>query len=290
MVLSAASRLAGLTFLPPGRDDQLLLAIDDAQVAVVVELADVAGVEPPVGQRLGRLVRARRGSRRRRCRPGRAPRRRRPARTSQPGIAGPTVPDLDRASASTSSGRCSRTCRRSPTAARRWPGTTRSSSGGIGAAPVMATSHWSSPIMLAHRARSRRRRGRPRWPSCSGGGPVPVDRLGDRHGRLRSPSSNCAALSGSAPSAALHAGVDLLPHPGHAEDDVGLHLAQVRADLDRVGTGGDLEADEGLLVVAGHALGDVGHRQVGHEPLAGQALERRSAGAGSRRSRRRWRG
>ena len=38
-------------------DDELLLAVDDAQVAVVVELADVAGVQPAVGvERLGRAL------------------------------------------------------------------------------------------------------------------------------------------------------------------------------------------------------------------------------------------
>jgi hypothetical protein len=30
-------------------DDELLLAVDDGDVAVVVERADVAGVQPPVG-------------------------------------------------------------------------------------------------------------------------------------------------------------------------------------------------------------------------------------------------
>ena len=48
---------------------------------------------------------------------------------------------------------------------------------------------------------------------------------------------------------------------------------QVRRRSGRVGAGGDLEADEGLLVVAGHALGDVGHGQVRDQPLAGQAIQ-----------------
>ena len=44
-------------------DDELLLAVDDLQVAVVVELADVAGVEPAVGvEHLGRLLGCVRGS------------------------------------------------------------------------------------------------------------------------------------------------------------------------------------------------------------------------------------
>ncbi len=52
-----ASMLAGDMFLPRGVDDQLLLAVDDLEVAVVVELADVAGVEQALGvDRLTRLV------------------------------------------------------------------------------------------------------------------------------------------------------------------------------------------------------------------------------------------
>jgi hypothetical protein len=37
-------------------DDQVLLAVDDGEVAVLVDPADVAGAEPPVGDRLGRLL------------------------------------------------------------------------------------------------------------------------------------------------------------------------------------------------------------------------------------------
>ena len=49
--------VGGRDVLPAGGDDQLLLAVDDLQVAVVVELADVARVQPAVGvERLGGLV------------------------------------------------------------------------------------------------------------------------------------------------------------------------------------------------------------------------------------------
>ncbi len=37
-------------------DDDVLQAVDDVEVAVGVETAEVAGVEPAVGERLGRLV------------------------------------------------------------------------------------------------------------------------------------------------------------------------------------------------------------------------------------------
>ena len=44
--------------LAAGGDDQLLLAVDDREVAVLVDLADVAGVEPAVVvEGLGRLLR-----------------------------------------------------------------------------------------------------------------------------------------------------------------------------------------------------------------------------------------
>ena len=50
--------LDGATFLPGGGDDQLLLAVDDREEAVVVEGADVAGVQPAVvvDQRAGGLL------------------------------------------------------------------------------------------------------------------------------------------------------------------------------------------------------------------------------------------
>jgi hypothetical protein len=56
---SRSSRTAGATFLPGGRHQDLLLAAGDRDEAVVVDVADVAGVEPPVDHRLrggGRVV------------------------------------------------------------------------------------------------------------------------------------------------------------------------------------------------------------------------------------------
>ena len=48
-VFSAASRFAGRQVLAARGDDELLLAIDDPQVAVVIDLTDVARVQPAVG-------------------------------------------------------------------------------------------------------------------------------------------------------------------------------------------------------------------------------------------------
>jgi hypothetical protein len=45
---SVTSMLAGRHVLAGGVDDELLLPVDDGDVAVVVEAGDVAGVEPPV--------------------------------------------------------------------------------------------------------------------------------------------------------------------------------------------------------------------------------------------------
>ncbi len=48
---SASSTSRGID-VEAAADDQILLAVDDEQVAVVVEIADVAGVQPAVAQRL----------------------------------------------------------------------------------------------------------------------------------------------------------------------------------------------------------------------------------------------
>jgi hypothetical protein len=83
--------VGGADVLAAGGDDQFLLAVDDAQVAVVVDLADVTGVEPAVVvERLGvfRLVEVARKTLppRQMTSPSSA------SASSRPGIAGPTVP------------------------------------------------------------------------------------------------------------------------------------------------------------------------------------------------------
>ena len=55
-VFSAASRFAGLTFLPPEVMISSFLRSMIAQIALIVELADIAGMKPAVDDGLGRLV------------------------------------------------------------------------------------------------------------------------------------------------------------------------------------------------------------------------------------------
>ena len=112
-----------------------------------------------------------------------------------------------------------------------------SSSAGMGAAPVMADLHLveaeqladageghvveelvGGDLLLGGACPSRWRR-RWAWPP-------------------RPRSSNWAAFSGSAARAPIDAGVDLLPHAGHPEHELGLDLAGVGGDVARVRTAG----------------------------------------------------
>ncbi len=132
--------------LARGVDDQLLLAVDDLHEAVVVDLGDVAGVQPAVGvERLGGLLRLVAVAEHHELAAdeqlavlGRAsPRRRamadRPCRSSPaPGrlqVPKPQVSDIPHSSASSI-----------PTA---WKNS--STSTGVGAAPTLTDSTWSSP-------------------------------------------------------------------------------------------------------------------------------------------------
>ncbi len=120
----------------------------------------------------------------------------------------------------------------------------RSSSAGIGAAPVMATSHSSRPSSsrtganadlveeLAGRRAARRWRGPSRCASAIGAA-------------ASTASSNCAGLLGVGAERGRHAGVDLLPHARHAEHDVRVApRARYARDLAGLGAAGDLVADE----------------------------------------------
>ena len=77
IVFRRALEVGRADVLAARRDDQLLLAVDDPQVAVVVEHTDVARVQPAVDEGLGRLLRVLVVARGTRCRRGRSPRRRR---------------------------------------------------------------------------------------------------------------------------------------------------------------------------------------------------------------------
>ena len=58
MLLQQRLQIGRRDVLAAGSDDQLLLAVDDAKVALIVDLADVPGVQPAVGiDRIGRLLR-----------------------------------------------------------------------------------------------------------------------------------------------------------------------------------------------------------------------------------------
>ena len=141
------------------------------------------------------------------------------------------------------------------------------SSGGIGAAPVTANCTASRPTSartFAERDLVEERPGLVVLGGGGAGGAALDDGLGrgDRLVELR-------LRLGVGGQRGLHAGVDLLPHPGHPEHGLGVDLAGVGGDQRRVGAGGDLEPAHAGEVVAGHALGDVGHRQVRHGPEPG---------------------
>ena len=105
-----------------------------------------------------------------------------------------------------------------------------------------------------------------------GGGAVALRRAGSRS-PAATPSSNCALRVGVGGERGVDAAVDLLVHARHAEDDLRVHLLQVRRELTGVGAAVHGEPEDQRLVVARHPLGDVRHRQVRHDPHARIVVE-----------------
>ena len=85
----------------------------------------------------------------------------------------------------------------------------------------------------------------------------------------------------------VDAAVDLLEHPRHTEHDLRVHLLEVGRELPGVGAAVHAEAEDQRLVVAHHPLGDVRHRQVRHDPLAREVVEREGTRGAARRCTRR---
>ena len=131
-----------------------------------------------------------------------------------------------------------------------------STSRGVGAAPTLTSSAWSSPIAARSGANSfssrdvqdRLQRVRDRLP-----GLLELDPLAA--GREQLLRALVAAQLG------LDAGLELLPHARDGEEPGRLDRRQVGADLARVGAGGDRHRVDDREVVVRGALGDVGARQ-----------------------------
>src|SRR5437660_1376066 len=82
--------------------------------------------------------------------------------------------------------------------------------------------------------------------------------------------------------AGLHRRLELLEDPGHREEPARLDLRQVRDHLARVRAARDREAEHDRQVVRARALRDVRHRQVGHRPGAVGELDDLVEGAAGR--------
>ena len=202
--LERGLEVGGLIVLAAGGDDQLLLAVDDAEVAVVVDLADVAGVQPAVlVERLGGLLRVVEVALEDVAAPADHLAVVGQISTSHPGERPADGAGLDLEPARRSSGRSSRTCRRSRTAARRWPGTSVISCGrdrrGAGDGDLALV----EAEQRADRGRTPRRRGTGRW-RCSSSVAVPqVIVSPDGRSPPRPPRRTSRPSSGSAASAAV---------------------------------------------------------------------------------------
>ena len=144
----------------------------------------------------------------------------------------------------------------------------RISSGGIGAAPV--TANWRASRPSSSRTLLNATSSRNAQVASSSAVAVPAVRRSTIGMAAATASSNFGLGVRVGGQRGLDAGVELLPHPGHAEHRLRVDLAGVGADLRRVGARRHLEAAEAGEVVAGHPLGDVGHRQVRDRPEPGR--------------------
>ncbi len=153
--------------------------------------------------------------------------------------------------------------------------TTRASSTGIGAAPVIARFSSSRPTRARIGGEGdlvEEGEGRPLLVAEGG---IALERaLGHQRRGGGDGVVELRLLLRVGSQRGLDARGDLLPDARHAEADVGADLAQILPDLPGVGAAGDGRPAEDGVVVAGLTLGDVGHRQVGHDPHAGQLVLR----------------
>ena len=249
--------------LPAGGDDELLLAVDDPQVALVVEHADVAGVQGAVRiEGLGGLLRV--------------------VEVAEEHVAAPDahLAVVGEEAVGAREGHAD--------GARLHPrGLPRHGTGALGHAVDLRQRHADGAVPADELGGDRRGAGdgvlhgveadqRPNAGEGGlveelvggvvlGGGGAEGAPLRDRDGG-RDRLVELGLLLRVGAEGGLHAGVDLLPHPRHAEHDLRAHVARVGGDLARVRAVGDLVAAHHRQVVRGHALGDVGHRQVRHGP------------------------
>ena len=259
--------VGGADVLAAGRDDQLLLAVDDAQVAVVVELADVAGVQPAVGvERLGGLLRV--------------------VEVADEDVAAAAdhlavVAELHIATRDCGADGAGLDAARCP----------RHRPRRLGHAVDLRQRHADGAVPLEQLPGDRRRAGdrelrlvetddfahgtkRNVLQEVPGrvlfrGRLAPRPRDRDRFRRLDALVELTLVLRVRG-DRSHHARADLLPHARNAERDLRAYLSEVRRHLSGIRTHRDLVRVDRLLVVARHPFGDVGHRQVRHDAETGE--------------------
>ena len=267
--LEGRLQVGGADVLAARGDDQLLLAVDDAQVAVLVDLADVARVQPAVlVDRLGGLL-----------------------RVVQVALADQTTPAADLAV---------REDLELHTRQRAADGA------GLDLEPLEGHGPGvlAHPVDLGERDADRAEPGdQLRRDGCGTGhrhlALVQADQGADRAERhvVEELVGRDLLIGRGAPGHLLSdgrrrrdglvellgllrvggqrsgdTGVELLPHTRHPEDDVRVHLPQEGGEHGGLGAGRHLDAAAQQHVVRDHPLGDVRHRQVRHDLLAGEVL------------------